>query len=175
MCRMLLIIICVILCNKEYCQAQTVISNSAEHISQRAFVGLDRDMPVDGSSLFAVQLEGIPRGSWPPASFEDIFEGLLMVTPRWQVVAMRTGKGDYECSANVNGVEYSTILLAWIEVEWGLGNPSSPTTTLFESIGISNEDMMIQAIHSGFCAFLRDGEEAGLAMINSFALPRNQQ
>lgn len=148
--------------------AQEMISNRAEDLANLVFIGPDEEMPNDGSKLFSItrpDVSGELAKSW---SFEVAFRALQRIVPKWQQVAMRNASGDDECSANVNGIPYTTYLLAWVQVEWRLKDRESPAFRAFEAVGITDEEMIMQALQSGFCEFLKGGEKAGVAAIVAY-------
>lgn len=145
------------------------VSNRAEDIAQQVFVGNDREMPVDGTKLFAIRPTSTTTGFFIPATFEQAFAELRQMVPPWQRMAMTSGAGDDECSATVNGRSYTTLLLAWIEVHWRLEADDSPAAKMFRKVDIDNVDMMAQALQSGFCEYLKHGEAAGAAAIRTYS------
>ncbi len=148
---------------------QVYVSNRAEEIAQYVFVGDGREMPVDGTKRLAIRPTTTTTGYFIPTTFEQALAELQRMVPSWQRVAMALGEGDDECSVTVNGRSYDALLFSWVEVHWHLEADDSAAAKMFRQVDIDNEDMMAQALQSGFCEYLKHGEAAGVAAIRTYS------
>jgi hypothetical protein len=141
----------------------------AADVAEKVYVGADSEMPMDGSKLFAINPTRIGAGYLVPKTFREAFVELDAIIPRWQRIAMALGKGDDECSVIVNGIPYTTLLFAWVEDAWRLSSADYGVSKALRDAGINHPDMMIQALHGGYCEYIKRGSDAGEAEILKYS------
>ncbi len=165
--RLFLIIICQLVVSVAYgADERILVTNRSADIMKKIFTGSANDMPLDGSKWYSLTLRPTPIEDkiLIPATPEQMFEELNYMLPSWYKIALILGEGDYECSVVVNEHEYSSVFLAWIEVNWRFDSNESPARKMLQNFGI-HVQLMPNAVEYSYCISLKEGYAAGINVL----------
>jgi len=147
-----------------------VISTTAESFADEVFLGEDRQMPDDGSKKIAISPTRVEAGFFVPKTFGEAFAEIDGMLPKWFKVALKASRDEQECSVLINDVSYDVNIYSWIELNWGLKSASSSATKMFREFGITRVDTMTEALQTGYCAFVKTNEAAGVEAMKPYAM-----
>ncbi len=150
-------------------QSVVYVSTLPEEIAKAVYDGKDSEMPI--GPAFDIALSRRPDSSGKNIAPENIsvaFAEMSAMLPHWYQNAMLGSSGEYECSVVVNGISYTTDVANWLWITWGMAEPSSKLRLQFADLGIRSREMILQALDSGFCEYLRHGTDAGISEIHKY-------
>jgi hypothetical protein len=130
-----------------------------ERSAQQVYVGTDRDMPLNGRYLLAIQPERTPSGDVVPSSIVQALRAMHRALPRWYVAAVKANSGNDECGVVVNNVGYGHSVAAWMWLNWV--KPDSPLWNEFEALGarVRNSASIRNALSIGLCDLIKTDDE----------------
>jgi hypothetical protein len=157
-------------------QSQLVGSALRYYHAAQIFIGPDRDMPLDGSFLFAMQPPKTRSGDFlAPTTLIGAFRQLRKFLPHWFLKGLIDSEGDLECMVVIQHdlsppaqQDYAGPLEDWIWIYWNLESSRSPLRKEISSFHIGEGDVEY-AFWNGFCSYVKTGDEkAAMEEVASF-------
>lgn len=149
----------------------TIVSTLPEDVAPSIFVGVDADMPVSTQWILSINPTMVEDRPYIPHDAESALAELKRALPRWYVNHLKISKGHHECFVEVNGRYVTFALLAWIEVNWGLGDSSSPLHAVLQAYGAKSPPEMAQLLHGGLCQYLKSDVQGALRAMETYRDP----
>jgi len=136
---------------------EVIILNDPALSSSKIFMGQDRDLSLTGEHVLAISPIMHTNGNIIiPDDIESAFSFMDDMLPKWYLKALKESAGEYECSVNVNGSSYSSLIDSWIWIKW-LEPKESKLRDYFNKKGIYQHDIIIDALQFSFCEYLKTG------------------
>jgi hypothetical protein len=146
--------------------------DTGKDFSTSVFVGSDASMPMDGSTIIAIQPKYEASGKLVvPKSLASAFALMREAVPRWYLVALSDSSGDTDCDVQINRRSATDVLTLWFIKHYEMTKISSPIAVEFQRLGLPDDrELVYSALVSGFCEYVRtNSTEAGLRTVASYA------
>lgn len=136
------------------------------HYSEKVYVGDDKDIDLTGKEIFSLTPRFNKDGTlFIPSNFDDAIREMYVASPKWFIKAIISGDGDFECSVNVNGVDYVYVFDSWFYINWRIFSDDSPVRKEVLDIvtqpGV--EDMILRSLLvDAFCVYAKQ-KDIGMA------------
>jgi hypothetical protein len=146
--------------------------DTGEDLSKWVFVGSDAAMPIDGSSVIAIQPKQDAVGKLiVPKSLASAFASMRDAVPSWYLVALRNSSGDTDCDVQINRESITTLSTLWFVKHYEMTKTSSPIATELQRLGLPDDRQLVfSALVSGFCEYVRtDSTDAAVRVVATYA------
>jgi hypothetical protein len=146
--------------------------DTGEDFSKSVFVGQDASMPMDGSTIIAIQPKHDASGKLVvPKSLASAFVSMREAVPRWYLVALLSSSGDTDCDVQINRYSVTAVLTRWFVKHYEMTKISSPIAVEFQRLGLPDDrELVYSSLISGFCDYVKtNSTDAGLRTVASYA------
>lgn len=147
-----------------------VISNRPEDLADTIFVGKDKEMSTTGKYYFAVRPTVNDGKILIPKLVPEALHEMVTMLPNWYLIALKTGRGYYECIVVLNNVDLNLFVQSWLIANWKLNDPRTKLFQQLYKAGLKQPSDMANALHGALCEYVRTNDkEAAMEVVSSFA------